>query len=60
MKQSLFQTFAIPLLLLLLTLGGLIIGLMESGWWDWVAIAGLAIPLFVTTWAILSDRARRR
>src|SRR3546814_1027220 len=47
MRASLSQTFAIPLLLLVVTVAGLVLGLMEQGWLDMVAIVALAAPIAV-------------
>lgn len=45
MKRSLLLIFAIPVLLLILTALGLIVGLLGQGWWDKAAIVALGTPL---------------
>src|SRR3546814_4434525 len=45
MKRSLLQIFAMPLVLLILTASGLIVGLLGQGWWDMAAIVALGVPL---------------
>lgn len=43
--------FAVPLLLALLSLGGLIVGLLGDGWEDILAWIGLAAPVAAAIWA---------
>ena len=45
MKKTLVQTFAAPFVLLVVAVAGLIIGVVADGWWDGLAVAGLAVPL---------------
>src|SRR3546814_16045517 len=45
MKRSLLQIFAMPLVLLILTASGLIVGLLGQGWWDMAAIVALGVAL---------------
>lgn len=59
MKYSLFQTFAMPLLLLALTIGSLILGLVAEGWLDTVAVVLLAVPILVILHARLGRRPAR-
>lgn len=59
MRRTPAQTFVIPFILLLATIIGLVIGLIADGWQDWVAIAGLAIPLLVALRAIYSRPSRQ-
>ncbi|MGK6354512.1 hypothetical protein ACMGDH_04720 [Sphingomonas sp. DT-207] len=58
MRYSLFQTFAVPLLLLALTIGSLILGLAAKGWPDTVAVALLAVPILVILSAWLGRPVR--
>jgi uncharacterized ion transporter superfamily protein YfcC len=60
MKQSVLQTFAWPLALLLATMIGLIVGLLADGWWDWMAMTSLAIPLAIISALICIMRGGRR
>jgi hypothetical protein len=46
-KQSLYQTFALPAALLLVTMAGLTLGLVADGGWDWLANALMLVPLAV-------------
>lgn len=49
-KQSLSQIFAMPLLLFILSLMGLISGLMGDGLPDYLAWGCLALPLILFCW----------
>jgi hypothetical protein len=60
MKQSLLQTFAIPLLLLLVSIASLVLGLIAEGIWDWIAIAGLAVPLIAIWRALMPESSKRK
>jgi hypothetical protein len=55
--QSLAQIFAIPLVLALLSIIGLVSALTGDGLRDILSWIGLAAPVLVTLWAL---RARRR
>jgi hypothetical protein len=46
-RQSLVQRFAVPALIAVATLGGLVAGLMGDGVWDVLAAVGLALPVVV-------------
>lgn len=59
MRYSLFQTFAVPLLLLALTIGSLILGLVAKGWLDTVAVLLLAVPILVIVRGWLGRRPAR-
>lgn len=52
MRRTVQQTFAAPLLLLVLTLAGLAVGLALDDRWDWLAIVLLATPLVVMAHAL--------
>ena len=39
-----------PLLLAVLSLAGLLIGLLGDGVWDWLSAALLAVPVAVCAW----------
>jgi hypothetical protein len=56
-RYSLFQTFAVPMLLLALTIGSLVLGLVAQGWLDTVAIVGLAVPVLVIVRSWLRPRS---
>ncbi|MGX5217742.1 MULTISPECIES: hypothetical protein [Pseudomonas] len=49
-KQS---TFALPLVIGLLSLLGLFCALLGDGMWDWVAWLGLGIPALLGCWPLL-------
>lgn len=55
-KQGLRAIFAIPLLLALVSIAGLVVALTGDGWRDGAAWAALAIPILAVGWAM---RARR-
>lgn len=55
-RQTAAQIFAIPALLALLSLVGLVSALMGDGARDFLSWLGLAAPVMVTLWAL---RARR-
>ena len=55
-KQGLRTIFAIPLLLALVSIAGLVVALTGDGWRDGAAWAALAIPVLAVGWAM---RARR-
>lgn len=55
-KQGLRAIFAIPLLLALVSIAGLVVALTGDGWRDAAAWAALAIPVLAVGWAM---RARR-
>jgi hypothetical protein len=55
MRQTLWRTFAAPLLLLVLTIAALVVGLVGDGWLDAIAVIGLAIP-FLTLAVYLGRR----
>lgn len=44
------QIWRMPLLLGVLTLAGLLVGLVGDGVWDLVSVAALAVPLLVGGW----------
>ncbi|RVT94735.1 hypothetical protein [Sphingomonas crocodyli] len=43
--------FAVPMVLAVLSLGGLIVGLLGDGWEDIAAWIGLAAPVAAALWA---------
>ena len=55
-RQGLRTIFAIPLLLALVSIAGLVVALTGDGWRDGAAWAALAIPVLAVGWAM---RARR-
>ena len=50
--QSLRRVFAFPLLLALLSVGGLVIALTGDGWRDAAAWVALGVPVLAVGWAI--------
>ncbi|MCA0210415.1 MAG: hypothetical protein LCH74_15245 [Proteobacteria bacterium] len=55
-QQSLRRTFAIPLLLALLSVAGLVVALTGDGWRDVAAWFALGIPVLVTGRAMTARR----
>lgn len=55
--HSLRKIFAIPLLLALLSVAGLIVALTGDGWRDGASWAALGIPVLAVAWAM---KVRRR
>ncbi|MBJ7500440.1 MAG: hypothetical protein JHC57_11875 [Sphingopyxis sp.] len=55
-RQGLRAIFAVPLLLALASLVGLVVALTGDGWRDAISWALLAIPILAAGWAM---RARR-
>lgn len=53
MRKTLWQTFAVPLALLVITTGGLVAGVVADGWWDAAASVALAAPLLVAAWGLV-------
>ena len=49
-----------PILLCVSTLFGLVVGLLEDGVWDLVAVAALALPVIVGTWHAVVRACIRR
>ena len=56
-SQSLRVIFAVPLLLAVLSLVGLVVALVDQGWPDLVSWVLLTTPIAAVAWAM---RARRR
>lgn len=52
--MNLYRIFAIPLLLAFSSIAGLLVGLLEDGWYDTAAWIGLGLPL-----AVIVNYARR-
>lgn len=50
--QSLRRIFAVPLLLALLSIAGLVVALTGDGWRDAAAWIALGIPVLVVGWAM--------
>lgn len=50
--QSLRRIFAVPLLLALLSIAGLVVALTGDGWRDGAAWIALGIPVLVVGWAM--------
>jgi uncharacterized membrane protein len=55
-RRGLRAIFAVPLLLALVSIAGLVIALTGDGWRDAVAWAALAIPVFAVGWAMKARR----
>ena len=55
--QNLRRIFAVPLLLALLSVAGLIVALTGDGWRDGAAWLALGVPVLAVAWAM---KARRR
>lgn len=55
--QSLRRIFAVPLLLALLSIAGLVVALTGDGWRDGAAWLALGVPVLAVAWAM---KARRR
>ena len=53
---SLWAIFAIPLVVAVLSLIGLVGALLDDGAWDWVGAALLAVSVTVTVWALATRR----
>lgn len=49
-RSNFWLVWRMPLLLAVLTLFGLIIALVKTGVWHWLAWAGLATPIVVGLW----------
>ncbi|MEP0708480.1 MAG: hypothetical protein ABJL17_11035 [Parvibaculum sp.] len=54
---TLGEIFAVPLLLAVVTIVGLVAALLGDGWLDALSWAGLAIPALVIPWAFLRRQA---
>ncbi|WP_339515559.1 hypothetical protein [Pseudomonas sp. RL_15y_Pfl2_60] len=54
-KQS---TFALPLIIGLLSLLGLFCALLGDGMWDWFAWLGLGIPALLGCWPLLVRKGK--
>jgi len=48
--------FALPLIIAVLGVIGLVSALTGDGWRDWISWAGLAVPIAVTIWATKTRR----
>ncbi len=55
-RRGLRAIFAVPLLLALVSIAGLVVALTGDGWRDAVAWAALAIPVFAVGWAMKARR----
>lgn len=55
-RRGLRTIFAIPLLLGLASIAGLVVALTGDGWRDAAAWAALAIPVFAVGWAMKARR----
>jgi hypothetical protein len=51
-NNAFLKLWGMPVLLGVLTAGGLVAGLLGDGWWDLAALAGLGLPLLVAVWHI--------
>jgi hypothetical protein len=54
--KSFLRLWGAPLLLAVLSLAGLLIGLLGDGVWDWLSAALLAVPVVVGAWFGLRRR----
>jgi hypothetical protein len=54
--HSLRRVFAIPLLLALLSVGGLVVALTGDGWRDGAAWVALGVPVLTVGWAMAMRR----
>lgn len=55
-RPSARRIFALPLLIAVLGLVGLVSALTGDGWRDWLSWAALALPVAVVIWAIRIKR----
>lgn len=55
-RRSLRAIFAVPLLLALVSIAGLVVALTGDGWRDGGAWAALAIPILAVGWAMRTRR----
>lgn len=55
-RRGLRAIFAIPLLLALASIGGLVVALTGDGWRDGASWAALGIPVFAVGWAMKARR----
>ena len=51
------STFALPILIALASLAGLVSALTGDGWRDWIAWAGLLVPVAAVGWAMRVKRS---
>jgi len=51
-RRGLRSIFAVPLLLALVSVAGLVVALTGDGWRDAASWAALAIPVFAIGWAM--------
>jgi hypothetical protein len=50
MSAAFLRLWGAPLLLALLSLAGLLTGLLGDGVWDWLSAGLLAVPVAVAAW----------
>ena len=55
-RRGLRSIFAMPLLLALVSIAGLVVALTGDGWRDAASWAALAIPVFAVGWAMKARR----
>ena len=55
-SRSLRRIFAVPLLLALLSVAGLVVALTGDGWRDGAAWLALGLPVLVVGWAMTARR----
>jgi len=60
MSAGFRSLWGMPILLGVLTAVGLVSGLLGDGWWDVVAVIGLAAPVAVGTWHMFKPAKHRR
>jgi hypothetical protein len=60
MSAGFRSLWGMPILLGVLTAVGLVSGLLGDGWWDVVAVIGLAAPVVVGAWHMFKPTAHRR
>jgi hypothetical protein len=52
--------WGMPILLGVLSVIGLVAGLLGEGWWDALAVAGLGAPVAVGAWHVLKPVRRHK
>lgn len=55
--QSPWAIFAIPTVVAVFSLIGLVGALLDDGAWDWIGAGLLAVPVAVTVWALRRRRS---
>ena len=50
MKRQFMQVWGWPLVIAIVSLAGLLAGLVGDGAWDWLAAACLSLPVVLSAW----------